>query len=114
MSARFAAIWLALALLAAPVAPAATPGVDLGRAKGSGVVGERADGYVGVVVPQTVSGIEALVRRVNSKRRAAYEAIAAKTGASVAVVEVLAGEKLIARASSGAWVTDADGVWHRK
>jgi hypothetical protein len=114
MKARVAASGLALALIAALTAPAAASGIDLARAKGMGAVGERIDGYVGVVIAQTSAPIQAVVNNVNAKRRAAYEEIAKKNGTTVGAVEVLAGERLIARASKGEWVTDADGAWRRK
>jgi len=111
---RPAATWLVLALLLVPAAPAVASGIDLHRAKSMGVVGERADGYVGVVVPQAGAAFEAVVKRTNNKRREAYEAVSKKVGTTVTVVEIVAGEKLIGRASKGDWVTDTSGVWHRK
>ena len=103
-----------LAVRVVLAAHAAASGIDLERAKDEGLVGERADGYVGIVVPQTNSLIQALVTSVNAKRRAAYEEIAKKNGTSVDAVALLAGEKLIARAPAGEWVTDADGNWRKK
>lgn len=114
MARRITAAWLALLLIVALGAAAAASGVDLERAKGQGLVGERADGYVGIVVAQTTSGIQALVNQVNAKRRAAYEEIARKNGTSVDAVALLAGAKLVERAAKGEWVTDADGVWRKK
>ena len=114
MARRIATAWLAFVLVAALGIPAAASGMDLDRAKDQGLVGEKADGYVGIVVEQTNSLVQAMVNQVNAKRRAAYEEIAKKNGTSVDVVAKLAGEKLIERASKGEWVTDADGVWRKK
>lgn len=114
MAARIASGWLAFALFVAFGLSASAAGIDLGRAKGQGLVGERADGYVGIVVAQTNSLIQAIVSGTNAKRRTAYEEIARRNGTSLDVVSVLAGAKLIERASRGQWVTDADGVWRRK
>jgi uncharacterized protein YdbL (DUF1318 family) len=114
MANRITGALLALLLVAALGTMAGASGVDLDRAKGQGLVGERADGYVGIVVAQTTSGIQALVNQVNAKRRAAYEEIAKKNGTSVDAVAMLAGEKLIERAAKGEWVTDANGVWRKK
>ena len=105
---------LAFLLVAALALPAAASGLNLGRLKGQGVVGEKADGYVAVVVAQSSAPIEAVVKSVNGRRRVVYEAIARKNSASVDAVALLAGTKLIARAPKGDWVTDADGVWRRK
>jgi len=114
MARRVTAAWLAFLLLAALGTTASASGIDLERAKGQGLVGEKADGYVGIVVPQTTSLVQALVNGVNAKRRAAYEEIAKKNATSVDAVALLAGAKLIERAAKGEWVTDADGVWRKK
>ncbi len=114
MPARNTAVALAFALLAGLAPLAAASGIDLARAKGMGAVGERIDGYVGVVTAQSSAPIEAVVKRINARRRELYEQVAQKNGTGVGVVEVLAGERLIARASRREWVTDADGVWRRK
>jgi len=114
MARSFTKVWLAFALIAALGATAGASGLDLERAKDQGLVGERADGYVGIVVEQADAPVQALVNGVNAKRRAAYEEIARKNGTSVDTVAVLAGQKLIERAASGEWVTDADGVWRKK
>ena len=112
--AGLAAIGLVFALVATSALPAHASGINLDRAKGQGLVGEKADGYVAIVAPQSNPLIQALVNNVNAKRRAAYAEIARKNATSVDAVARLAGEKLLARASSGAWVTDADGVWRKK
>ncbi len=114
MAARFAVTAIVLALVIGFASSASSVGIDLTRAKGQGLIGEKADGYVAIVVEQTNSLIQAIVRRTNAKRRAAYEEIARRHGASVDAVAVLAGAKLTERAGRGQWVTDTDGVWRRK
>jgi uncharacterized protein YdbL (DUF1318 family) len=111
---RIAGFWLALVLGVALAATAPAVDMSLERAKDEGLVGERADGYVGIVVPQTNSLVQAMVGQVNQKRRAAYAEIAKKNGTSVESVALLAGEKLIERAAKGEWVTDAQGNWRQK
>ncbi len=105
---------LALLLSVFLAATAFAADMDLERAKGEGLVGERADGYVGIVAPQADAPVQAMVKQVNQKRRAAYEEIAKKNGTSVDSVAVLAGQKLIERATKGEWVTDAQGNWRQK
>ena len=114
MATRLGTTWLIALVCFALAATAAASGMDLERAKDQGLVCERADGYVGIVVSQTNSLVQAMVNQVNQKRRAAYEEIAKKNGTSVDSVAVLAGEKLIERAPKGAWVTDAQGNWRQK
>ncbi len=85
---------------------------DLASAKRDGLVGERADGYLGVVSASAGADVQALVREVNGKRRSQYERIAAKNGISLADVEGRAGQKTIAKTASGGWVFD--GAWKQK
>ena len=68
-----------LALLLAVPAAAQTPAVD--AARGSGAIGERYDGYLGVsgVVSAAVRN---QVARINIQRRSLYSRLAASKGAS--------------------------------
>lgn len=99
----------AAAILAA--APALASPLD--DAKRAGQVGEQADGYVGVV-PGAPESAGALADRINAERSARYAEIAAKNDASPTAVAALAGQKLVARASPGEWIRDADGKWSRR
>ena len=110
-SARWPALVSALALVltALPVLAA-----DLDGAKAAGQVGERPDGYLGLVDANAPGDVKALVERVNKGRRAKYEQIAAKRGAPVEAVAVQAGAKLIERAQPGHYVMDTSGRWKRK
>jgi hypothetical protein len=104
-----AAAGLGLALAGRP-GPAAAQSLDQARAQG--LVGERRDGYVGVV--QSGAGVQDLVNRVNAQRRQEYERIAADTGAPLAAVEARAAEQLINRLSPGMYFMNASGQWERK
>jgi uncharacterized protein len=107
---RLAAIVLvALGLWAAPAAAA-----SLDQAKAAGQVGERIDGYVGVVDAGAPGDVKALVEKINAERKAKYAEIAEKQGAPVAAVAQIAGKKLIERAPKGEYVMGADGQWQRK
>ena len=86
--------------------------VDLATAKRDGLVGERADGYLGVVEASAGADVRALVDDVNGKRKAQYERIAAKNGIALTDVEARAGQKTIAKTAPGGWVFD--GTWKRK
>ena len=102
---------LVVALLAVPAGVALAD--PLGDAKRAGSVGERPDGYLGVVGnanPQVM----ALVQDINGKRRQKYSAIAKKNGTSVAAVAALAGSKLVANAAPGEYVMSDSGQWVRK
>jgi len=102
----------AVLLLLCAALPAAAQSLD--QAKAAGQVGERIDGYVGVVDANTPGEVRALVDRVNAQRRAKYAEVAAERGISVQAVAQIAGEKLIERAPRGQWVLGANGQWRRK
>jgi hypothetical protein len=109
---RWRALALGAVLALASAAPAGS--LDLESAKQQGLLGERADGFVGVVVAEPASELQALADTVNERRRARYQEIAARNGTELDAVAALAGAKLTARAPSGQWVTDAEGNWYRK
>jgi uncharacterized protein len=106
---RTALVFLALGLCALPAAAA-----SLDAAKAKGQVGERIDGYLGVVDAGAPGEVRALVDQINAERRAKYEQIAQKQGAPVAAVAQIAGKKLIERTPPGEYVLDASGQWRKK
>jgi uncharacterized protein YdbL (DUF1318 family) len=107
---RWIRVALAAALLAVPLAAAASP---LDDAKRAGHVGEQADGYLGLP-PGAPSSARALVDRINAERAEHYADIAAKNGTSPAAVAALAGQKLIERTPAGQWVRPEDGKWKKR
>lgn len=104
-----AALFLALALLAPPVVAGA-----LDDAKAAGLVGERIDGYLGVVDGSAPGDVKKLVDQVNAEREAKYAEIAKKQDAPIEAVAQIAGKKLIKRAAKGEYVMGADGKWQQK
>ena len=102
---------LILALISITGIDAAHAG-PLDDAKAAGLVGERADGYVGAVTGD--AGIQELIDEINAGRRAKYAEIAAKRGAPVDAVAAIAGKKLIERVPAGQYVMGGDGQWQRK
>ena len=100
--------WLVLFLLA--VSPAF--GISVEEAKTKGWVGERPNGYLGVVNPAAPEA-QALANEVNEKRRQAYEDIAKRNRTQLDAVEALAGEKAIQNTKSGYFV-EGPGGWTRK
>lgn len=110
---------LALATIALAAAFAIAPGSgaraqSLASAKAAGLVGERADGYVGIVDPSAPGNIVAMVQKINGKRREKFKGIAAKNGTSLQAVEAIVGKKAIKRAKPGEFVMDSSGRWRRK
>ena len=103
-----------LALLLALALPVPAASLELEAAKRDGLIGEKADGFVGIVAAKPSADVRALVDSVNAKRRARYEEIAKKNGTPLDAVAAVAGEKLVQRAAPGEWVTDAQGTWYQK
>lgn len=86
---------------------------DLDQAKRDGQIGERADGYLGLVVNDASSDVRALVAEINRKRKDEYLRIGRANDLTLEQVQVLAGKKAIARTASGQWVL-RNGGWERK
>ncbi len=95
------------------LASSAAFAADLDQAKRDGLVGERADGYLGLVDTSAPSDVRALVADVNDKRKAEYQRIAAGNDLEMAQVEALAGKKAIERTAPGGWIL-LNGGWQKK
>jgi len=98
--------------LAAPSASAADPQIDAAIAQG--VVGERADGYLGLVKGTADPAVQRKVNEINVKRRALYEQLSRQTGTTVEQVGAVTGEKQIANTPAGAYYMNANGRWVKK
>ncbi|MDP2122773.1 MAG: YdbL family protein [Parvibaculum sp.] len=104
-----------LALLAGLAFSPSAFAIDLDSAKAQGLVGERQNGYIGIVTSSPTPDLRNLVNDINLRRRASYQEIAARTpGASLNAVEKLAAEKLIGKTVSGHYVENAAGVFVKK
>jgi hypothetical protein len=101
---------LATLVAAAPVA-AQTPAVNAARA--SGQVGERFDGYMGVVTAVSPA-VRSQVATINIQRRSLYSNLAARKGASPQDVGITAGCQLLGRVGVGEAYMLTDGVWRRR
>jgi uncharacterized protein len=105
-------ISLALAAFAfAPPAAAGDPVID--AAISSGTVGERIDGYLGVVSTADAA-VTRKVQDINNRRRAVYEQTAKDNNTTVQIVAQLAGEKQIAKLQPGQFYMDDSGRWQAK
>jgi uncharacterized protein YdbL (DUF1318 family) len=109
-----AALMLALGLaLASPVWAQADSVVAQARA--AGLVGEQADGYLGIVAGQTADAdVRARVDQINIRRRAEYLARAARNNATVN--EMAASTACLVFASrirEGERYRDENGTWRQ-
>ena len=87
--------------------------VELDQAKRDGLVGERADGYLGLVLKSAPAEVTALVAEINAQRKAEYQRIAEEHNLSLEQVEALAGKKTIEKTVSGNWIL-VNGGWQQK
>jgi len=106
-------IFLALLISLLTVSVAATDS-PLTQPKADGLIGEQADGYLGLVAQNVPPDIKKLVNEVNAKRKAGYQEIATKQGTSLSAVEQVGGNTAIEKTLPGNYVRDANGVWHKK
>jgi len=88
-------------------------GIELAQAKADGLIGERADGYIGLVKSDAAADVVELVKQINGKRRAEYRRIAEANDLSVEEVQALAGKKAIDRTGPGNWIL-TNGGWRQK
>ncbi len=80
-------------------------------AKAASQIGERYDGYLGVVDPKASEDIRVLTQETNVKRREKYEEIALANGISTDQVGRIAGAKLLEQAPTGQHVMPREGEW---
>ncbi|MCB9957231.1 MAG: YdbL family protein [Rhodospirillaceae bacterium] len=90
--------------------PAAAQTLEDARAQGW--IGERRDGYIGVV--ENAPGVDQLVQTINTQRRNHYQSIAAANNVPLSAVEAQAAETIINRLPSGAIYQAANGQWARR
>lgn len=85
------------------------------NAKSQCIVGEQADGYLGVIDAAKASeDVKREVSAVNQQRKAYYSQVAQKNGVTIEVTAAMAAEKLITQASPGQCVRDSTGAWKKK
>ena len=102
---------LALSVAAAGSIALAAPQV-VETAKANCVVGERIDGYLGIIDEgKADDALRREVRDINQKRRAAYASLAQKNGVPESAAAAATAEKLINSAPSGHCVQNESGSW---
>ena len=111
---KFFNIILSLFLLSNFATPLLAQGVlSLDIAKNSGLVGEKLDGYLGIVTSSSPE-LSVLVEDVNAKRRAKYLEISKENGTALSAVEKLAASQAIEKTLSGNYIESAPGSWKKK
>ena len=86
--------------------------MSLKEAKSNGLVGEQANGYLGII--KTAPGVQQLIDSVNNARKHHYADIAAKNNTSIEIVEKLAAKKAIELTPAGQSIRLPTGEWVKK
>lgn len=103
----------AAGVMASTAVVAANPLVE--NAKDNCIVGEQADGYLGVVAgAQADEAVRREIRDINQQRKAVYADLARRNGVTIEVAAALTAEKLINQAEPGECVRDGSGNWIRR
>lgn len=107
---------ISLAAFASAAVPASAPAQDpaaILEARRSGIVGERYDGYLGLVNPNASTEVRRQVAALNIRRRSLYSNLAARKGVSPEEVGITAACSLLRRLSVGEYYLLGQGGWQR-
>ncbi|WP_226697673.1 YdbL family protein [Qipengyuania flava] len=109
---------LAIAAAATAIGGLATPAFAqrdpaYAAARSAGQVGERMDGYLGIVVAETPA-LRRIVNDINIKRRAVYSERAKATNATIEEYAFTAGCQAILATVSGEKYQAPDGSWQAR
>lgn len=100
---------LGLAIIACVVAAFPAFAMDLHQARHSGLIGEKADGYVAVL--KATPEAQALAQDVNAKRRQEYTRISNENKQPIAIVSALAAKQIVDTLEAGDRYQDSSGAW---
>lgn len=108
------AIGLGVTALAGGTAYAFVMQGQVDQLRASGLVGEQADGYLGLV-GSAPADVRAQMDAINIQRRAEYTRLAAQRGATIEEVAAATACQLFAnRVGPGQYYRLPDGVWRRR
>lgn len=82
-------------------------------AKNDGLIGEQANGYIGIVQKASAE-LSALVKSVNAKRKSRYQQIARSKKLALSEVEKIGGKQAISKTKSGNYIMRAGAGWTKK
>ena len=106
-----ALLLVALALVWAAPAAALPPALE--KAKAEGLIGEQADGYLGLVTGSAPPDVRKGVDEVNAQRRGLYAKRAKEQGTDARTYGAVVGAKLVAEEKPGHYVKTDKG-WVKK
>lgn len=105
------AVLVAIATLSMPALAQRDPAFDAARA--SGQVGERVDGYVGIVGTETTE-LRRIVDDINIRRKAVYAERAQATNATIEEYALTIGCQQILKTAPGEKYQAPDGSWQTR
>lgn len=106
-------IGLSLAAGAALAQSAATKATVV-AAKADGLVGEKGDGFLGLVSSSAPPAVKAAVEEINAGRAQAYKDIGAKTGVDASAAGEATARQLEAKVPPGGYFKPLGGGWTKK
>ena len=109
-------LFLALLTIAGLTMPASAPAQDpatIVAARRAGQVGERYDGYLGLVTATASAELRRQVGAVNIRRRALYTDLASRRGVTREEVGITAACSLLRRVAIGEYYLSGQGGWRR-
>ena len=102
-------------VFAAALSPVLAASALVENAKDNCIVGEQADGYLGVVDGASASAeLQREIRDINQQRKAVYANLAKRNGVTIEVAAALTAEKLMNQATSGQCVQSSSGEWIKR
>lgn len=87
---------------------------ELTKPKADGLIGEQANGYIGLVTDDVPADIRRLVDEVNARRKAGYQRIADREGTALSEVEKVGGKTAYEKTLKGNYFRDVNGTWRKK
>lgn len=105
------AAFAALGVVAAPALAQRDPAYDAARAAGQ--IGEKVDGYLGIVGAETVE-LRRIVNDINIKRRAVYAERAQANNATIEEYALTIGCQQILKTQPGEKYQAPDGSWQTR
>ena len=111
------ASWLLLVVAGAIAAPTAEASAQeptiIVEARSGGVIGERFDGYLGIVGPASPA-LRRQVQGINIRRRSLYSSLALRKGATPAEVAITAACTLLGQVDVGEYYLMGTGSWQQR
>lgn len=110
---RLVPLLIALANLTVPASAPAQEPAAIVHARQAGLVGERYDGYLGLVAANPSDALRKQVSAINIRRRALYYDLASRKGVTPEEVGITAACSLFRRIGVGEYYLPGQGGWRR-